>query len=208
MVSDKLEQRWNRLWERIGTSQFSKSAYEELVSFYGESHRAYHTLTHIKHVLKELDEVSRFLENPDQVEVALWYHDIIYDTKTKNSEERSSELAEKRLTEVGIDEQFIAGVKAMILSTKHREHPKDRDTKYLIDIDLSILGKPEKEFDEYERGIVFEYAWVPEEQFRQGRRTVLQGFLDRDSIYSTDLFRNKYESQARSNLERSIAQLS
>ena len=60
------------------------------------------------------------------------------------------------------------------------------------------------EFDEYEQNIRREYSWVPEDQFRQGRSAILQMFLDRDSIYLTDFFKGKYESQARENLQRSI----
>lgn len=203
-----LEGRWNQLWERIGANDSGTEAYEELVSLYGEAHRAYHNFVHIAHVLGELNGTSRFLGNPNQVEAALWYHDAVYDTKAKDSEERSAELAEKRLAKAGMRKQFIDGVTAMILATKHGKTPQDNDTQHLADIDLSILGKSTKEFDEYERDVRFEYAWVPEDQFRQGRRAILQGFLERDSIYSTDLFKQRYETQARTNLERSIAQLS
>jgi len=75
----------------------------------------------------------------------------------------------------------------------------------LIDIDLSILGKSQREFEEYEKNIREEYSWVPEEQFRAGRQVVLQRFLERDSIYSTDFFRKKYENQAIRNIENSLA---
>lgn len=114
-----LERRWNRLWERIGAKGSGREPYEELVSLYGGTNRAYHNFVHIAHVLGELDKVYKLLKNPDQVEVALWYHDSVYDTKTKDNEEKSADLAEKRLAEAGIKKQFIDGVTAMILATKH-----------------------------------------------------------------------------------------
>ena len=203
-----LERRWNKLWERMGATGSGTEAYEELVSLYGETHRAYHNFVHISHVLSELNKTSQHLGNSEQAEAALWYHDVVYDTKAKDNEEKSAELAERRLAKAGMKRQFIDGVTAMILATKHGKIPQDNDTQRLVDIDLSILGKPTKEFDEYERDIRFEYSWVPEEQFRQGRIAILQGFLSRDSIYSTDFFKQRYEAQARINLERSIAQLS
>jgi len=203
-----LERRWNQLWKRMGANGSGVEAYDELISLYGETRRTYHNFVHIAHVLGELDGASRLVANPNQVELALWYHDAVYDTKEKDNEEKSAEIVEKRLSKVGIRKEFIDGITAMILATKHGEVPQDSDTQYLVDIDLLILGKPTEEFDEYERDVRVEYAWVPEDQFRQGRRAILQEFLDRDSIYSTNFFKQKYESQARSNLERSIAQLS
>lgn len=202
-----LEMRWNQLWERTGANGSGTEDYEELVSLYGGAHRAYHNFVHIDHVIGELNRASKFIENPEQVEVALWYHDAVYDTKAKDNEEKSAELAERRLSRAGIGKQFIDSVTAMILATKHGKTPQDKDTKHLVDIDLSILGKPVEEFDEYERDIRFEYAWVPEDQFRGARKEILQGFLDRDSIYSTNFFKQRYESQAINNLERSISNL-
>ncbi len=202
-----LQKRWYTLWERMGANGSGEDAYNELVSLYGETQRAYHNFVHIAHVMREFDGARSFIENPEQIEVALWYHDAIYNTREKGNEEKSAELAEQRLGKAGIKPQFIDDVTTLILATKHQAIPQTSDGKYLVDIDLSSLGKAEKEFNEYERDIRDEYSWVPEEEFRQGRRGILQGFLDRNSIYSTDHFRQRYQSQARRNLERSIAQL-
>jgi predicted metal-dependent HD superfamily phosphohydrolase len=70
-----------------------------------------------------------------------------------------------------------------------------------------VLGKPEKEFDAYEVGIRKEYDWVPLADFCTGRSKILQSFINRPSIYLTEIFRDKYESAARKNLERSIKRL-
>jgi len=203
-----LQGRWSALWERIGGKGTGEEAYRELISLYGETKRAYHNFVHIAHALREMDGAKDIIENPDGVEMAIWYHDAIYNTNEKCSEEKSAELAGQRLGEAGLMTPFIDGVADMILATKHQTMPAKSDKKYLVDIDLSILGKSHAEFDEYERDIRNEYSWVSEAQFRQGRGSILQGFLDRDSIYSTDFFRQKYEEHARRNLERSMAQLS
>ncbi|MEM7819300.1 MAG: hypothetical protein QXD48_00540 [Candidatus Aenigmatarchaeota archaeon] len=83
--------KWNR-----------EDAYNELISLYGETQRAYYNFVHIAHVLRELDNVRSFIEAPEQVEVVLWYHDAKYDTKEKDNEEKSAELAEQRLSRTGI----------------------------------------------------------------------------------------------------------
>jgi len=96
----------------------------------------------------------------------------------------------------------------LILATKHDELQRDHDAKLMVDIDLSILGQPRDVFDQYEVNIRKEYAHVPDEQFRLGRKNILQSFLDRESIFATDFFKEKYESKAIENLTRSIQQLS
>ena len=76
-----------------------------------------------------------------------------------------------------------------------------------MDVDLAILGAPPERFDEYERQIRAEYAHVSDEAFRAGRMKVLQVFLARPGIYSTDRMRKDFEDQARRNLRRSIERL-
>ena len=57
---------------------------------------------------------------------------------------------------------------------------------------------------EYEREIYNEYTWMPINKFRVGRAVVLQRFLDRDSIYSTKYFHDKYEDKAQQNLQSAL----
>ncbi|MBI2105299.1 pantetheine-phosphate adenylyltransferase [Candidatus Woesearchaeota archaeon] len=202
-----LKIRWNNLWKSVGAIGSGEKDYNQLIYFYGEAQRAYHNFVHIAHVLREFDKAKNFIENPDQMEAALWYHDAVYNTNEKNNEEKSSRLAEQQLSRAGIKPQFIDNVINLILTTKHQVVPNTSDGRYLVDIDLSIFGKSEDEFDEYERDIMDEYSWVSKEQFKQERSGILQGFLDRDSVYSTDLFKQKYEEQAIRNLQRSIVRL-
>lgn len=181
--------------------------YLELVELYSQSNRKYHNLFHIASCLDEFESVHQFLNHPNEVEIALWYHDVIYNTKEKDNEEKSAELAEQRLSKAGLKPQFINNATTMILATKHNAIPDKLDAKFIVDIDLSILGKSEKEFDEYEKNIRREYDWVSEEQFRAGRFSILNGFMKREHIYLTDFFRQKYEAQARTNLESSLLRL-
>jgi predicted metal-dependent HD superfamily phosphohydrolase len=48
---------------------------------------------------------------------------------------------------------------------------------------------------------------VPESLYRAARRKVLEQFVNRKWIYSTEPFRSKYEARARENLARSFARL-
>jgi predicted metal-dependent HD superfamily phosphohydrolase len=48
---------------------------------------------------------------------------------------------------------------------------------------------------------------VPEADYRAGRTAILRRFLNRPAIYSTPLLFERYEQQARSNLQRAVAAL-
>ena len=107
----------------------------------------------------------------------------------------------------GLDPSRLARVAALILATKHSQPPVGGDEQLLVDIDLSILGRPSEEFDAYERAIRMEYQHVAAESFRAGRAAVLRKFVERLRIYCTGLFYERYESTARQNLQRSIVRL-
>ena len=93
------------------------------------------------------------------------------------------------------------------MATKHYRPASDHDSKFIQDIDLTILGGHRDRFDEYEESIRMEYSWVPENRFRKGRADILSGFIERSTIYQTKYFRKKYEETARANLYYSISKL-
>jgi predicted metal-dependent HD superfamily phosphohydrolase len=101
------------------------------------------------------------------------------------------------MTEAGASRESVESVAALVLATKTHDPSSHADAPLQTDIDLSILGRPKDRFDEYETQIRREYDWVPAEHFAAGRADVLQRFLSRKRIYSTELFFRKYESQAR-----------
>ncbi|MBI2047138.1 pantetheine-phosphate adenylyltransferase [Candidatus Pacearchaeota archaeon] len=199
-----LQAKWNDLYKRINAKGNPETAYTELLSLYGKNQRAYHNLVHIAHAIREFNDAKHLMNNPEAVETALWYHDAIYNTHAKDNEEKSAQLAAKRLSEASLTDSFAGNVNKLILATKHKEMPKEKDAQYVVDIDLAALGKPEKKFDEDDKDIKEEYGWVSEEQFKQGRSAMLKNFLKRPSIYLTDFFKEKYEAKARKNLERAL----
>ena len=77
----------------------------------------------------------------------------------------------------------------------------------MAQIDLAILGAPAARFAEYTRQINAEYAWVPPEVYTVKRRAVLQGFLDREQIYTTPAVAQSLEQRARENLAKAISSL-
>lgn len=177
------------------------------IYYYREPQRHYHDWKHIEHCLAEFQAVKDQCKDATAVEAAIWFHDAVYDPRRHDNEKRSAELAAETLRELGIPGDFIAKVKSLILATRHDKRPGTNDGRLLADIDLAILGQEPVIFDWYERMIRQEYTHVPDEAFARGRAAILKRFLERPRIYWTDYFFQKYEQQARENLQRSMQKL-
>jgi len=213
-----MQKKFIELWMRIGALGNPESEFRKLQSLYNSSNRFYHNIGHIWSCVDALDYFKQTAEeniniqfqefkNYDAVEFALWYHDAIYSTRGHDNEERSANIAYKTCIAAGLSKKWAEREKELILATKHDSVQTALDSMLIVDIDISVLGKRGRLFDEYETNIRREYSWVPEEQFRQGRSVILQMFLDKEHIYSTEFFRERYEEQARENLQRSINSL-
>ena len=202
---NKLLPSWQRAWAGIGASGDGDALYASLLARYSEPQRHYHTLQHLGECLAMFDEVRGLAQRPHEVELALWFHDAIYEVKRSDNEERSADWARAELLQADVDANSADRVHALIMATLHTAVPVLADEQLLVDIDLSILGAETERFAEYELQIRQEYAFVPKWLFRRKRRAILQGFLDRPAIYSTAHFCAMLEQRARENLQRAIA---
>ncbi|MDO8516646.1 MAG: N-methyl-D-aspartate receptor NMDAR2C subunit [Nanoarchaeota archaeon] len=194
-------------------SDLDKNLFFKLLNFYSHPKREYHNLRHIYECLNEFESAKHLIEKKEETEIAIWFHDAIYDVNLGNNEEKSAELACEILKEQRF--KTYNDVSDLILATKHNlilpELAENFDTRALMDIDLSILGKPEEDFFDYEKGIKMEYFPVlrnlTEKEFKIGRVGFLFKLLSRiyeHNLYQTSFFRDKYEAQAKSNLEKSL----
>src|ERR1043166_6113314 len=151
--------RYADFFQRIGAKGDASKSFKALAARYSERHRTYHNLSHINAMLDDLEQVRYLAQNPDVVEGAVWYHDVVYDPKAKDNEEQSAALAVTTLKEAGLADIFYDVVNKLIMATKHSEISTDPDAQLLADIDLAILGKSDHTFDMYERAIRKEYEW-------------------------------------------------
>ncbi len=206
--------RFHQLWTRLTGRPGPDNLFASLAAAYAEPSRAYHNADHIVDCLSQFDAMRPTLERADEIELALWFHDAVYDSRHLDNEERSAELACAALQRAGATADVIERAERLILATKHKgprrglhAPPLSTHAQVVVDVDLSILGRRESEFDDYDRKIRSEYAWVAEEDYRAGRARFLAGLLSRPALYHTDHFRASYEDRARRNLERAIARL-
>lgn len=198
-----LRQSWTNLCIRLGAENEGE-IWEQLESCYSEPHRAYHNFSHIEQCLWEFRNSSC---NLSEVELAIWFHDTIYNPKSFNNEERSIELALIAFDAMELPNAYKYFVPPIIMETKHRDFGQPWGYDIFLDIDLSILGSSSEDFKLYCKQIREEYNWVPEDIYNEKRIEILKRFLNRPSIYRTVEFREKYENQARTNLTGEICDL-
>jgi predicted metal-dependent HD superfamily phosphohydrolase len=199
-----LKKRWIELLESFEVDQaLSLQAYGEVEGRYREPHRAYHNLTHIGEMLEVVDELGSAAGNVLAVRLAVWLHDVIYDSKASDNEERSADFAVEMLTRFNIP--LVDDVCRLIMVTKTHANPtNDPDTQLLLDADLAILGASAEKYAAYAEAIRREYAWVPEYQYRAGRTQVLTHFLQREQLYGLEPIRARLEEQARQNMAHEL----
>jgi predicted metal-dependent HD superfamily phosphohydrolase len=196
-----LVNRWLALCEEIGLD--GRAGWALLSSAYGDPARAYHNLNHIRDCLLRLDEHAHLAVDLPAVELAIWFHDIVYDPRAADNEERSAAVAAEFLAAAPLG----ALVADLIRDTKHDSPPRTRDAELLCDIDLGILGRSPNKYDSYARAIREEYAWVPLPQYAEARTRMLEGFLARPAIFVLDELQELFGEQARANLTREILSL-
>jgi len=198
------ERSWQRAWSDLAGDRDGTALRDELLARYAEPQRKYHTRQHLAECLALFDECRALAAHPAEVETALWFHDAIYDVKGSGNEERSADWAHEALLAAGVSPAAADRVRRLVLVTKHDGVPGNIDEQVLVDIDLAILGAERPRFDEYERQIRDEYAYVPGFLFRRKRREILRTFLDRPVLYSTPALRERLDARARENLRRAI----
>ena len=194
-----MKKRWLQLFNHNPKTMIEM--YQTFIYFYTEPSRYYHTLNHIKTSLILFDEVKNQINDPFCIEIAIWFHDIIYNPQKNNNEVLSAQQARLFLQKIAIKSHKI---EQLILLTQHPANPITEDEKYLIDIDLAILGSDPEIFEKYHQAIRKEYDFIPFELYQQKRKLVLKGFLNQNRLYQTDYFFNKFETQARENIKNQL----
>ena len=206
--------RWTHFVGTIGARGDSEGVYDDLDRRYREPGRFYHTWEHVAECLAELDAAPGLCDRPAAVELALWYHDAVYDPRAADNEARSAALLREAAGRLGIGDGLAAAAAVLVLATAHGPGKAPaapsvcgRDAAVIRDIDLAILGAPPVRFEAYEAAVRREYCFLADPDWRAGRSRVLRAFLDRPRLYLTDAFHDRLEGQARRNLAAGLGRL-
>ncbi len=179
-----------------------KFNWEQIIEKYSEKHRYYHNFIHIEKMFSKYTENISETDNFNAVFLSILYHDVVYEPKNSDNEEKSALFAEKHLQEFGFTPIIIEKIKKMILSTqKHIDLLNEFDNKFFLDLDLMILASELEEYKIYARRIRKEYAFVPKILYKIKRKQVLNNFLNSERIFLTDFFYEKLEEKARRNIK-------
>jgi predicted metal-dependent HD superfamily phosphohydrolase len=185
--------------------------YEALEHSYAHPPRAYHHLGHVADVLTHAAEAPRYRSWP-AVELAILFHDVVYEAGATDNERRSAdlcrtlvpELAEARVPHV---DQACA---LILLTARHGQLARAEltdDARHFLDADLAILGAEAPRFRAYDDAIRSEHAHLDDATYMRGRAAFLRRMLALPSIFMSDTFYQRYEQRARANLLDALAQL-
>ncbi|MCY9782801.1 metal-dependent phosphohydrolase [Nocardiopsis sp. EMB25] len=181
---------------------------DELLGRWGEEHRRYHTLTHLWETLRAVDVLVDQADDPDAVRYAAWFHDAVYEGRPGEDEHESARLAERLLTELGVDPARVREVVRLVEATAdHRTDPGDADGAVLCDADLAVLASAPDEYLAYTAAVRAEYRRVPDRLFREGRLSVLRSLRGTPYLYATPYGRTHWEERARANIDAEIERL-
>lgn len=207
---------WQRLCQQlpIQSEDYRAHHYQQLLMHYSQPQRAYHTLQHVVECLQQLEAVRHLAQQPALLELALWFHDAVYDPTQNsqdvqhNNEQQSANWAVQFLQQGQATQRQQPRldsdlVEQLIMTTQHHQ-ASTPDEQLMVDIDLAILASPPSRFAQYEQQIRFEYQFVASEVFMLKRREVLMQFYQRERIYQSDYFYQHLEQTARQNLRQAL----
>ncbi len=215
-----LRDSWRELFVRLlsppGDPSEANAVFDEVIARYSEPHRRYHTVEHVTAVVTRVSEIGHHVwphlgadalrDSLNDVLIAAWYHDVIYDPTQSDNEDRSAELAIQHLTTCAFDHARISNIVDLILMTKGHRARTDQEA-ILADADLWTLGGPPDEYRLYGRLIRHEYAHVSEDDWIRGRSVAMRTFLDRPTIFATRYGRAQREVQAQVNVTADVEAL-
>ncbi len=147
----KFAKSWNRAWSGLSSLHNDQNLFKSICSHYTESTRQYHTLQHLGECIDLFESVMDLAIHPAEVEMALWFHDAIYNTTSQGNEAQSAQWAKTELSKAGVLSEKIDRIYSLIMATCHTTLPKTIDECLLVDIDLAILGSSTERFADYEQ---------------------------------------------------------
>jgi len=183
-----------------------------LEAAYVDPPRAYHDFGHVHEVLAHYDEVAAGpgWMQPDEVFLAVLYHDAVYAPGRKDNEARSAALAREAIARWLPAHGIDAGRVSMLIEATARHgtlapDQVDREAALFLDCDMAILGAAPERFDAYDAGIAREYRGrVPSWLFAFNRRRFLKALLEAPRIFLSGFFHERLDAAARDNLRRAL----
>lgn len=179
--------------------------------------RKYHNVKHLEIKYKLYGEIKHLILNKEAMEYAIFFSYFEYDPRSLDSDKRNVELFKSFCADCGISLDSnvckdACDLLSCIGSHITEEHKTSNafgntDKHYFLDLDMAVLGTDEISYEIYTKQVRGEYDFLAENVYKALRLKVLQTFLQIPNIFSTKVFREKYEEQARRNILKEISLL-
>jgi predicted metal-dependent HD superfamily phosphohydrolase len=191
------------LWLGLADDQPAHAEHvcQVLLDRYTEPGRHYHNLDHVRHCLGQARLVRDLLPDTSALNLAIWFHDCVYDPLARDNEARSAALF-RELASPLLPSPIEDDVARLVLVTQAGRLPQRDDESYMVDIDLSSFGLPWEPFLADSLAVRAERPHLTDGQYAAQQSRFLNGLLERDAVFTTGFFRERYEAAARSNISR------
>jgi len=179
-----------------------------LEAAYARPPRAYHNLDHAVECAMMAEEYRL----PPIATMALLYHDAHYVAGGKSNEEESVAILREHFGDwrdnFTKDDPLphpegpspLERIASLIMATKHDRLPEVPLEAWVMDIDMSILGREPEVFAAYDEAIRAEYGFLSDADFEEGRTMFLMKLQLREWIFYSPILRDRFEKQARNNI--------
>ena len=118
---------WQSLWQSLNLVPPS-NLLAELQAAYAQPQRFYHNQQHLQECLTRLNEVKHLARYPEQIAIALYFHDAIYDPQSHDNEAQSAAWAAHVLKSSGASMALIERIEQWIMATQHHVIHEDDST--------------------------------------------------------------------------------
>jgi predicted metal-dependent HD superfamily phosphohydrolase len=176
--------------------------------------RPYHNLNHVTDLIAWSDRFSVGSSIP--VQLSIYFHDVIYDPSSKESnEERSAKLFKAFAEEsractkaAWTSPDCVEDVYAWIIETSRHTSTRyvspfaQKEFHLFLDFDMSILGASRERYAKYAKDVRLEYIHIDDAAFLKGRSTFLRSLalVPDEELYKTKDVRDMCLDQARRNV--------
>lgn len=183
-------------------NKFIKQVFHEGIYPAYTENRYYHTFRHIFYMLDNIKDFELPPKDRILLELAIWFHDLVYDTTFDKNEQYSANAFEEFGKEIGLKKKYIRQVKSLIMITTHKKLPLTKLEKIICDLDLREFVSDRQELNAVE--VRKEYSHLSDEEWEKSRTEFVESMLGKRHIYHTKRYRHMLEDQARLNLAKEI----
>jgi len=163
-------------FKNILSQYIHEKGLEELVYKWKEKHRFYHNTSHLTQIIQDIENNIYFKElnvyDKHVLLLAAFYHDVVYNPKLKNNEDKSKEVFINSLKIK--DAKLIEKVTDLIETTKYRRRPIDKLERIFWDADNAGFKRGYNELLKNEKLLKKEYSFLTPEKYKESREKFLE----------------------------------